>query len=207
MRLDAARGLIVVAIPPGTTARMVQRFLDSHAGWIASKLDSLPPACSFQDGACVPIQGELRVIRHDPRHRGRPTMIDQQLVVGGGHDFLSRRIYDHLRRMAKAQLEAECAALALRVDRKIKRLTLRDTTSRWGSCSADGRLSFSWRLILAPPTVLTYVAAHEVAHLVEMNHSPRFWRLVAMLCPEFTQPQAWLRQNSAALLRIGVQPP
>ena len=82
------------------------------------------------------------------------------------------------------------------------RLTLRDTRSRWGSCTARGDLMFSWRLIMAPPEVLDYVAAHEVAHLVEMNHSRAFWDTVARTCPGFEEPRRWLKQNAEALHRF-----
>ena len=81
---------------------------------------------------------------------------------------------------------------------------MRDQSSRWGSCNSDGVLSFSWRLILAPPFVLDYLAAHEVAHLVEMNHSVRFWRVVARICPEMDRAKAWITAHGNDLHRYGV---
>jgi hypothetical protein len=93
--------------------------------------------------------------------------------------------------------------LAAQLDRKVARITVRDTTTRWGSCSATGNLAFSWRLIMAPEAVLHYVVAHEVAHLVEMNHGPRFWKLVERLVPHVGRQRAWLNCNRAWLLRIG----
>ena len=99
--------------------------------------------------------------------------------------------------MARERLQAASERFATQVDRKINRVTLRDTRSRWGSCSEAGNLMYSWRLILAPSDVLTYVAAHEVAHLVEMNHSQAFWDVVADLCPNYAEPRKWLRQEGA----------
>ncbi len=101
--------------------------------------------------------------------------------------------------MARDRLVAACDGHAARLGRGYRSLTLRDTRSRWGSCSAAGGLMFSWRLILAPPEILDYVAAHEVAHLAEMNHSPAFWRVVAGLCPDYARHRAWLRKHGQTL--------
>jgi predicted metal-dependent hydrolase len=100
-------------------------------------------------------------------------------------------------------LSRRAHALAAKVNRRINRITVRDTKSRWGSCSATANLSFSWRLILAPKSVFHYVVAHEVAHLVEMNHGPRFWRLVDQLAPNSERQRIWLKRNRTRLLRYG----
>jgi predicted metal-dependent hydrolase len=111
---------------------------------------------------------------------------------------------DFLRREAHRDLADASHRAAATLGVTVKRISVRDQTSRWGSCSTTGVLSYSWRLILAPPFVLEYLAVHEVAHLVEMNHSPRFWRLVGRMCPDADRAKAWLDQNGADLHRYGL---
>jgi predicted metal-dependent hydrolase len=118
---------------------------------------------------------------------------------------VARRVADFLKREAKRDLEAASRAAAEKLGVRLRRIAIRDQTSRWGSCSAEGVLSYSWRLILAPPFVLDYLAAHEVAHLVEMNHSRRFWRLVERLYPDVARAKAWLDAHGAELHRYGMQ--
>jgi predicted metal-dependent hydrolase len=117
---------------------------------------------------------------------------DKILCVAGDSEFIDRRVHDFLKREARRALtDASSYADVLGV--KVKRITIRDQSNRWGSCTSAGALSFSWRLILAPPYVLDYLAAHEVAHLVEMNHSARFWKVVAKICPATRNaPKRWL---------------
>ena len=129
--------------------------------------------------------------------------IRDRICVAGDAPHVSRRAGDFLKREAKRDLEAACRRYAEAAGVKIKRITVRDQSSRWGSCSTTGVLSFSWRLILAPPFVLDYLAAHEVAHLVEMNHSRRFWRLVERLCPGMQRAKAWLDAHGTDLHRYG----
>jgi predicted metal-dependent hydrolase len=128
----------------------------------------------------------------------------QLLCVAGNAPHIDRRIGDFLRREAKRNLEAASMRYANALGVRIKRLAVRDQSSRWGSCSTSGALSFSWRLILAPPFVLDYLAAHEVAHLLEMNHSARFWRLVQKLCPDHERAKVWLDVHGTDLHRYGL---
>ena len=125
------------------------------------------------------------------------------LCVAGDRAHLTRRVGDYLKRAAKHDLQAACRRYAADLGVAVKRVSVRDQTSRWGSCSSTGVLSFSWRLILTPPFVLDYLAAHEVAHLVEMNHSRRFWRLLLRLCPATHRAKVWLNVHGADLHRYG----
>jgi hypothetical protein len=129
------------------------------------------------------------------------------LCVAGEEPHVSRRIRDYLKREAKSDLEVASRRAAQGLGVRIARVSVRDQISRWGSCSNTGVLSYSWRLILAPPFVLEYLAAHEVAHLVEMNHSPRFWRLVKRICPHMSRAKVWLNTYGADLHRYGIQAP
>lgn len=156
----------------------------------------------------VPLRGEPHRIAHRPGRRGTVWVEageggEPLLCVAGERPHVGRRVADFLRREARSDLDAASRRAADRLGVAVKRIAVRDPVSRWGSCSSAGVLSYSWRLILAPPFVLDYLAIHEVAHLVEMNHSPRFWRIVHRLCPETAQAKAWLDANGADLHRYG----
>ena len=135
--------------------------------------------------------------------RSKRSTARASLVVAGDAAHLRRRVIDFLKREARRDLEPRILHHASALGVTVKAIRLRDQTSRWGSCTGSGHLSFSWRLVMAPPYVLDYLAAHEVAHLREMNHSRRFWRLVEALCPQTRQARAWLNAEGAKLHAIG----
>lgn len=203
LRVDAPRGVIRVVVPMGVAEAETLSFVARHADWLRERAARLPRPMPFADGATLPILGAPHVIRHDSGHRGPPLAAEGVLTVGGGAEFVARRVRDYLVKRARAEIvpraHAKAAALAVRV----AAVTLRDTKSRWGSCSAAGRLSFSWRLILAPEPVLDYVVAHEAAHLREMNHSPRFWALCAGLTADAAAGRAWLKAHGGGLFCYG----
>lgn len=152
----------------------------------------------------------LRDVPHRITHRvARGTVWTEEseagplLCVAGDPVHLPRRVRDYLKREAKRELDAASRQYAAALGVKIARVSIRDQVSRWGSCTSAGVLSYSWRLILAPPQVLDYLAAHEVAHLVEMNHSRKFWRVVAGICPEWERARAWLNTHGTELHRYG----
>ncbi len=158
----------------------------------------------FVEGAIVPVLGVPHRIRRSLDPAAPPvTIADGEIRVRGDPRHIPRRVRDHLAALARDELARRARPLAARIGRKIARVSVRDTKSRWGSCSASGNLSFSWRLIFAPERVIDYVVAHEVAHLAEMNHGPRFWRLVESLAPGNAQPRAWLDRHRARLLSYG----
>ena len=155
----------------------------------------------------VPVRGVLHRIAHEPGCR-TPVSIETaapapMLRVGGDLRHLSRRLADWLAKEARADLQAAVSRHTDTLGLSYRRIVVRDQKSRWGSCSTTGTLSFSWRLVMAPPHVLDYVAAHEVAHLREMNHGRGFWRLVEQLCPGFETSRRWLRTYGARLHRYG----
>jgi hypothetical protein len=131
------------------------------------------------------------------------AIVDGEIRVRGEPAHLGRRVRDHLISLARQELSRRARLHAARIGRPIARVTVRDTKSRWGSCSAKGSLSFSWRLVLAPDNVVDYVVAHEVAHLAEMNHGPRFWRLLRSLAPDSAAPRTWLTRHRNLLLSYG----
>ena len=203
LRVDQRRDVIALVLPWRGSEAEGLRFAASKAAWLLARLDELPPKVAFRNGARVPVQGADYTIRHWPDGRGGVWRDNGEINVAGDLRHMARRVVDWLKRLARVEIANKARAAASRLGVAIKRITLRDTATRWGSCSADGALAFSWRLILAPPMVLDYVVAHEVAHLREMNHSRRFWALVGLLHPAPGRARAWLRAHGTALQRYG----
>jgi predicted metal-dependent hydrolase len=180
------------------------RFAESQAGWIAARLKRLPEQRPFGDGIELPLFGEPHVVRHRPGTRGTVWLEGAEIHVAGRPEHLPRRLRDWLASHLRARLVPLVHAKAGEVARAVKRITVRDNRSRWGSCGPDATMSFSWRLVFVPPEVLDYLVAHEVAHLVHLNHGPRFWALARRLAAgPIEGPQAWLKSNGEALLQYG----
>jgi predicted metal-dependent hydrolase len=204
LRIHSAEGKVEVILPRGVPVKTGLRFLAAKREWIAARLQALPQSVPFVEGAVVPVLGVPHRIEHDRDPAAPPVSIaDGEIRVSGDPAHLARRVRDHLVITARAELAPRARRLAARIGREVTRVNVRDTKSRWGSCSGQGNLSFSWRLILAPEPVLDYVVAHEVAHLVEMNHGPRFWHLVERLAPGSAAPRAWLKRHRNRLLSYG----
>lgn len=208
LRVSMATGEAVLTIPERSDMAAVRRFLDGHAGWIAQRLQRVPSRIPFEAGEAVPLRGEMHRIVHWSGVRGSVRAAQDAaggpiIAVTGEAPHVPRRVRDFLQREARRDLSAAVARHTASLGVPARSITLRDTRSRWGSCSAQGRLNFSWRLILAPPLVLDYLAAHEVAHLAELNHSDRFWRLTYRLCPATDQAEAWLKRHGSSLHRYG----
>jgi predicted metal-dependent hydrolase len=209
LRIQAATREVVLTMPPRGFLREAKDFAQKHGAWIASRLHRLPKAEPFAHGAVVPLRGQPHRIVHRKGERGTVwTEVaedgERRLCVAGDVPHIDRRVGDFLRREARSDLEAASRGFADGLGVIVKQVSIRDPSSRWGSCSTTGVLSYSWRLILAPPFVLDYLAAHEVAHLVEMNHSPRFWRVVDRLCPNVRRAKAWLDMYGTELHRYGL---
>ena len=209
LRIDAGGRGLRVTIPPGMNQREVDRFLDRHQGWLETRLAKFPDRPQVRPGIKLPLRGVPHLIVHEPASRGTVTIaaVDGQpaLIVHGDRRHLSRRLADFLKREAKLEISALVAKHAAAVGRPAKAIRFKDTTSRWGSCTSDGTLSFSWRIMMAPRPVIDYLVAHEVAHLREMNHGPKFWKLCTELCPDTGRCKAWLKKNGAALQAIAFE--
>ncbi len=203
LRIDPRGGAVVVTLPPRAGRRAGMALLMAHAAWVSDRLAALPMAVAFIDGATVPVGGMPHAIRHRPGAHGGAWLADGMLHVTGGSEFLARRVGDLLRAEARRRLSAFVFEKAAQAGLTAQRLIIKDPKTRWGSCSADGALAFSWRLVMAPEFVQDYVAAHEVAHLRHMNHGPLFWALVRELTPHAGRAIPWLHDEGAALLRIG----
>lgn len=200
LRVSRLDGRVTLSVPTGTPRREALRFAQERADWIRGHLADIPREISPALGDMIPFQGR-----------------DHQLVSGTGRGLRAAegciflppsaqenpgpRLMGFLKHEARGQLDHASRHYATQIRRDFGRLTLRDTRSRWGSCSSEGNLMYSWRLIMAPPEVLQYVAAHEVAHLVHMDHSPAFWAQVEEIFPNHKAARAWLRKNGHSLHR------
>lgn len=208
LRIHSTRREAILSMPMRGSLADATAFAQRHGGWLAERLLRLPDAIPFVDGATVPLRGEFCRVVHRGQTRGT-VWVDTDaegarlLCVAGDAAHTARRVKDYFKREVRRDLTAAVRRYADELGVKVVRIGVRDQSSRWGSCNSDGVLSFSWRLILAPPFVLDYLAAHEVAHLVEMNHSQRFWDVVARICPEMDRAKAWLVAHGNDLHRYG----
>lgn len=208
LRVSTATRDIVLTLPEHTELAAAIRFADAHGGWIAARLARVPERVAFAPGALVPVRGLPHRIVHWSSVRGATSVTtgsngEPLVAVAGEAPHVPRRVKEFLQREARRDLDVAVKRYTETLGIPAKRITVRDTKSRWGSCSASGCLNFSWRLILAPPFVLDYLAAHETAHLKEMNHSPRFWRIVHGLCPRTEEAERWLKLHGTELHKFG----
>ncbi len=208
LRVRGATGEVVLTLPRSTDLVRAQAFASGHVAWIAERLAVIPAKVSLAAGSLVPLRGvPHRIVRWseaaEPARASFDALGNPVLLVGGGAEEIPSLVRAYLEAEAMSDLRASVAAYAAKAGVSPARIRLKDTTSRWGSCSSRGNLNFSWRLILAPSFVLDYLAAHEVGHLREMNHSDRYWRIVRAMCPATDLAEAWLRRNGHLLHRFG----
>ena len=198
LRVSRLDGKVTLTMPPRAPEREALAFLKEREGWLRGHLSDVTPAVPVGHGQEILYRGQpLRIVTGPGR---RIVVEDDRLLVPAAAGPASVKAF--LRTRARDALVAASDRYAAQVGRRYSRLTLRDTRSRWGSCSSAGALMYSWRLIMAPPEVLDYVAAHEVAHLVEMNHSAAFWAVVAGLMPDYAARRLWLREQGDTLHRL-----
>lgn len=218
LRVRFAARDAVLTMPQRASMQEARAFAERNAAWIAVRLKRLPDTIPFAHGSILPLRGVDHLLLHEQERRGvvwTEPLNDAQrngaqaqiaLCVSGRSEHVHRRIQDYLKREARRDLESAVARHARTLDLAPRGVGLRDPISRWGSCSAAGSLNFSWRLILAPPFVLDYLAAHEVAHLVHLDHSPKFWKLTHRLSPAVDRAEAWLAAHGAHLHKYGATP-
>ena len=203
LRIDARHGQVVVTLPTRAAKSAGVALLRQNADWVAQHLAALPVVAPLADGGAVTIDGTPHPIRHVPGARGGAWIEAGELHVSGDPDFLARRVSDFLRSEARRRFSAQALAKAAAAGLVVRRVSVKDTRTRWGSCSADGALMFCWRLLMAPTYVQDYVVGHEVAHLRHMNHAPAFWALSDSLSPHRLAAAKWLAAEGARLLRTG----
>ena len=204
LRADATRGVIRLSLPPRGSAAGALAMLEAHRDWIAARVAAWPAATALAPGSPLSIEGAEVVIDWSPDRPRTPVLDGGRLQVGGPREGIAGRVERFLKTRARAVLVAETREFAARLGKPVAAVTVRDTASRWGSCSASARIAYSWRLILAPPAVRRYVVAHEVAHLAHLDHSPNFWRTAAELYDgDMAAARRWLKRHGAALHWVG----
>lgn len=199
LRVSGLDGAVTLTLPRGVSEGEALDFARSKGDWLRAQLSDRPEAIEAAWGVDIPVEGQM--LRIMPGAGKRVVPEGDALLVPGPEIAAASRLQAFLKTLARDRLATASDRYAALIGRSYSRLTLRDTRSRWGSCTAAGGLMYSWRLIMAPPEVLDYVAVHEVAHLQEMNHSPAFWSLVERLMPEYQTPRQWLRKEGNALHR------
>jgi predicted metal-dependent hydrolase len=204
LKLHPLDDVIYLTKPPKARPSDITNFLEKSRGWLSKVVSERGSNISFKEGNLIPILGEEHLISYAYAERPRVKLLESQIHVQGFDpiiipglvkDFLRSHIYQYIadtsQRFAKA------------IGKEVNSITIKDTKTRWGSCSHDGNLCYSWRLVLAPESVAEYVCAHEVAHLIEMNHSVSFWKIVGSLCPDYVRQRRWLKANGKNLFRYG----
>lgn len=209
LRVSCTRRAVVVTIPFQCDFDEAGQFLNRHIDWVKERLNKLPHPVPFAAGTAMPLRGVPHAIVSDPASKSRIVKRKHndgsypQILIPGDPALLSKRLSRWLMDEARRDLEVCVGHYATQLAVRPKRIAVRDQSSRWGSCSTTRVLSFSWRLIMAPPHVLDYVAAHEVAHLREMNHGPKFWSLVNKVVPDMDAAKEWLQVYGPDLHRYG----
>jgi predicted metal-dependent hydrolase len=197
LRVSRLDGAVTLTLPPRMREAEAMAFLQGQEGWLRRALARRTVVQAVAIGATIPVEGRHLTLSPGPGRAVRPE--GDALLIPGNPAQAAPRAAAWLKALARDRLAAASDRHASALGRRYSTLTLRDTRSRWGSCTAAGGLMYSWRLVMAPPQVLDYVAAHEVAHLAEMNHSPAFWAVVARLYPAHAAARAWLKAEGAAL--------
>ncbi|RCK35243.1 hypothetical protein TH9_00640 [Thalassospira xiamenensis] len=203
LRIDPAFDGVEIVVPNGISRKTAISMLYQHGDWVTAHMSRLPERVQFVPGAWVPFMGNEHAIRTVPDAKRGVWAEAGVIWVSGLPEHTNRRVSDWLKKQAKLEISPRAHAYAERIGKKVNCISLKDTRTRWGSCSSNGNLSFSWRLVLAPEDVLDYVVAHEVAHLQELNHSARFWAVVENLYGPSKKQQHWLKKNGSALHRYG----
>lgn len=198
LRVDKTKN-VHLSMPVGVSERTGLKFVQDNLKWIESQLAQMTPPRRFKNNLSFSILGQNVTIRHTPDRRGASKIENGYLYVSGQEEHLHRRVRDFIGRMALPYIQKTAYQMAEKIGEKPTRITLKDTSSRWGSCSSAKHLNFCWKLALAPDFVLNYIIAHEVSHLKEMNHSDKFWSVVASLDTRRADAEIWLRKHGADL--------
>lgn len=198
LRIDHKKRIVVLSMPKWYGKKKAFDFVNNHIDWIEQKLAELPKMKDFDDGEEISLFGNPVKICYDSDF-GAPRLIENKLYVGGEKDFLHRRIKDYIKREAKKEFFKKSQTLAEKLSCKLTGVTIKDTKSRWGSCSTLNHINYNWRIALAPTETIDYLMAHEVAHLAHPDHSQAFWRTVDELNPNAYAGKKWLEQHGNEL--------
>ena len=202
VRYQPLRECVSLTLPRYVTIKQGLDFIQEKREWITRQVQQFSHAKNFSDGVMIPVLGrDMRLVHVGGR--GLASEAEGELFVHGEASFMARRVRDYLHKRLKTEINSLAERYASRLGVNVGRITIRDTSSHWGSCSAGGNLSFSWRLVFAPYAVLDYVVAHEVAHIREHNHSAKFWALVQQVFPGYEAQRDWLKLYGETLYKFG----
>lgn len=204
LRFDLSTGEAVLTLPPRASTAQARAFLETQQDWLRAQRLRMSAPVPFVPGLALTILGEPITLQHVPDQKGGAIWSGGMLAVGGRIEHFARRVQSAIRARALAHFSLLATDFSARLGLGPPRVVLRDTRSRWGSCTAQGHIQLSWRLAFAPFDVSRYVVAHEVAHRREMNHSPRFWAIVSELAGPHEAERRWLSEKGYTLLRLGV---
>ena len=206
LRLDPVERVINLVVPQRMPLEQAYFFAMEHEKWVRETLDKLPEPIPFTHGTVLPVFGDtitLDITIDDSLKRTRVKQVDDILQIKTYQSDPTNRITTHLKKIARTGLADMASDKADQIGKTISHVTVRDTKSRWGSCSQEGSISFSWRLIFAPYTAIDYVVAHEVAHMIHMDHSKDFWSVCEKLSSDYKQGKQWMKKHSNELMRYG----
>lgn len=197
LRVSRLDGRVTLSLPLRARETEAMAFAREQEGWIRRTLAAMPQQAGVGIGTALPVEGRMLTLA--PQTGRGVRIAGDALLVGGDPATAGARVGAFLKALARERLVAASDRYAALVGRQVTQVSLRDTRSRWGSCAHDGKLMYSWRLVMAPPTVLDYVAAHEVAHMIQMNHSPAYWAVVERLYPGWQVQRKWLHTHGQSL--------
>ena len=198
LRIDHKKRMVILSIPRLCSQKKAFEFIRSHLDWIEEKLAGLPQIKEFEDGEIIGLFGQQITVLYDIK-AGAPLLKNNILYVGGQKEFLHRRIKDYIKRESKKVFYQKSKILADRLGCRLTGVSIKDTKSRWGSCSTLKHINYNWRIALAPLPVIDYLMAHETAHLKHQDHSAAFWQTVYELCPTYMESQNWLKKHGNEL--------
>ncbi len=199
LHIDNKERIPVLSIPKYCTRKHAINFVNENMDWIVKTLQKLPERKYFSDGETISLFGQNIKILHQPLARCGVQLEGDTMIVSGGAEFLHRRVKDYIRKSAEKEFFTLSASLATKIGCKINGICIKDTKSRWGSCSSLNNINYNWRIALAPKYVIDYMMAHEVSHLKHQDHSPAFWQCVAELDKDWQEGRNWLQKNGRIL--------
>ena len=201
VRIDPLRQALIITMPRNTSPERLQDFLKKTEAWAQNKFAKLLPPVLLDHGSVIHILEQELTLISVPESQKRLWREGNHLYIGGHPENLPIRAKAWIISTLKTYVEKRSHEYAGQINKKIKEIRVRDLKSRWGSCNSKGSLCYTWRLAFAPLSIIDYVCAHEVGHLAEMNHSPRFWKIVHQLCPQALSHRQWLKKHGSQLLR------
>lgn len=199
LKIDSKKREAHLSLPLFCSIKTAHKFVAEHQEWIEEHLTKIPQAKRFENGDKISLLGQEVVICHVPHSLQAACLQNGKLFVGGEAAFLHRRVKDFIKRAAKKDFMLRSQIFAAQINCEVKSVTIKDTSSRWGSCSTLNNINYNWRIALAPECVINYLTAHETAHLKHRDHSPAFWRCVKQLYPGASLGRAWLKAHGNEL--------